>query len=199
MTKVDKSFFEGKSVEDLAVDLLGLELVHESPEGITSGIIVETEAYHQTDEASHSFRGKTARNQVMFGEPGHAYVYFTYGMHWCFNITAEEHGTGAAVLIRALQPAKGIKLMEQRRSGKTDKELCSGPSKLVQAMGITRDDYGKSMYGISELYLITGKVQASSIDTGPRIGISKALKKPWRFWIKDNPYISRRATKGLDG
>lgn len=185
-----KSFFEGKTVEEFANALLGCELVHQTPEGTTAGIIVETESYHQTDEASHSYNGKTKRTEVMFGPPGHAYVYFTYGMHWCFNITAEPAGTGAGVLIRALEPTQGIELMKKRRSKENIHDLCSGPSKLVQAMGITKDDYGKPVvrgeFGLNP----REKAASLSIRSGPRIGIKKAVHRPWRFWIRDNPFVS---------
>jgi DNA-3-methyladenine glycosylase len=185
-----QSFFEGKTVEELANALLGCELVHESPEGPTAGIIVETESYHETDEASHTFRGKTKRNEVMFGPSGYAYIYFTYGMHYCFNITAEEEGVGAAVLLRALEPTQGIDLMKQRRDKERVHDLCSGPAKLVQAMGITKADYGKPVFA-GELRL-NPREEAPSllIRSGPRVGISKAKDKPWRFWLEDNPFVS---------
>ena len=187
--RIGQDFFVGKTVEQLAMDLLGCELVHDQNEGITSGIIVETEAYHQTDEASHAYRGKTPRTSVMFEEPGHAYVYFTYGMHWCFNITAEDEGVGAGVLIRALEPTAGIKIMKKRR-GKDLLNLCNGPSKLVQAMGITKSDYGKDLT-TSNLYLKPRRQPFNQeVSVGPRIGISKAVKTPWRFWISGNKFVS---------
>lgn len=183
--------FFNKSVFNLAKDLLGCELVHKSNQGVTAGIIVETEVYHQNDEASHSYRGKTNRTKVMFGPPGYTYVYFTYGMHWCFNITAEKSGVGAAVLIRALEPTQGIKLMKKRRIKDSVYELCSGPSKLVQAMGISKSDYGKPVF--SGKFRLNPRAKAANLDirSGPRIGISRAQDKPWRFWIKENPFISR--------
>ena len=183
--------FSAKNVEELAKDLLGCELIHKSSDGITAGIIVETEAYHQTDEASHSYRGKTARTQIMFGPPGHVYVYFTYGMHWCFNITAEQEGIGAAVLIRSLQPTQGIEIMKQRRQRESIHELCSGPSKLVQALAITKADYGLPVYGGSFDLILREEAANLEIRSGPRIGISKAKDRPWRFWLKDNPFVSR--------
>jgi len=189
MERVVRDFFVGKTVEQLAVDLLGCELVHDQNEGVTSGIIVETEAYHQTDEASHAYRGKTPRTSVMFEEPGYAYIYFTYGMHWCFNITAEDEGVGAGVLIRALEPTEGIKIMKKRR-GKDLHNLCNGPSKLVQAMGITKRDYGKDL-AASNLYLKPRKQSyVPEVSSGPRIGISKAVDTPWRFWISGSKFVS---------
>jgi DNA-3-methyladenine glycosylase len=188
--KIGPNFFN-KSVAELARDLLGCELVYRSPQGTTAGIIVETEAYHQDDEASHSYRGSTNRTRAMFGPPGYTYIYFTYGMHWCLNITAESIGVGAAALIRALEPTHGIQLMKRRRSRDSIYDLCSGPSKLVQAMGITKSDYGKPVFrGKFQLY---PRSEAANLNTrsGPRIGISKAHNKPWRFWIEGNPFISR--------
>jgi DNA-3-methyladenine glycosylase len=188
--KLGPNFFN-KSVAELAQDLLGCELVHQTPEGITAGIIVEAEAYHQDDEASHSYRGNTNRTRVMFGPPGYAYVYFTYGMHWCFNITSEGIGVGAAVLIRALHPTQGIELMKIRRGRDKVYDLCSGPSRLVQAMGITRSGYGKPVF--ESKFQLNPRAEAANLDirSGPRIGISKAQDKPWRFWIEGNPFISR--------
>lgn len=186
---LSKSFFENKKVEELANALLGSELVHESPEGITAGIIVETESYHQTDEASHSYNGKSKRTEVMFGPPGHAYIYFTYGMHWCFNVVAEADGVGAGVLIRALEPTAGIELMKTRRNKNNIHNLCNGPAKLVQALGISKNDYGKPLYK-GNLYINGPTVKSFKIAFGPRVGISKAQEKPWRFWIQDNPFVS---------
>jgi DNA-3-methyladenine glycosylase len=188
---LSKSFFEGKTVDELAKSLLGCELVHKTPEGTTAGIIVETESYHETDEASHSYNGKTKRTEVMFGPPGQVYVYFTYGMHWCFNITAEEDGVGAAVLIRALEPTRGIELMKKRRGKESAYDLCSGPSKLVNAMGITKVDYGKPVHKGKFGLKPREEAASLSIRSGPRVGISKAKDKPWRFWIKDNKFVSR--------
>lgn len=184
-----KSFFD-KKVEELANSLLGCELVHETSEGKTAGIIVETESYHQTDEASHSYKRRSPRNEIMFGSPGHAYIYFTYGMHWCFNVVAEEKGIGAGVLIRALEPTQGIDLMIKRRNRSDIHELCNGPAKLVQAMSISKEDYGRPLYE-GKLYIRSPIIKDFKIEFGPRIGISKAVDKPWRFWIKDNRFVSR--------
>lgn len=185
-----KSFFEGKKVEELANALLGCELVHKTTEGTTTGIIVETESYHETDEASHSYKYRSGRNKIMFGPPGHVYVYFTYGMHWCFNVVAEEKDIGAAVLVRALEPTQGIELMKKRRGKENLHDLCSGPAKLVQALGISKTDYGKPLYS-GNLYIAKSKMKDIKIRFGPRVGISKAKEKPWRFWIEGNKFISR--------
>lgn len=172
-----------------AESLLGWELVHETAEGRTSGYIVETEAYHQDDPASHTYKGQTLRNSAMFGPAGTIYVYFTYGMHYCFNIVSGHKGRGEGVLIRALQPKEGIELMKQRRGRDNERELTNGPAKLVQAMGITSSMNG-SRLGDS-IYLLPGlHVARTDIIIGPRIGISKATEELARFAIKDNPFVS---------
>ena len=185
-----QSFFQ-KNAPDLAQALLGCELVHDSPGGRTTGIIVETEAYSQEDAASHSFAGETARTKAMFGPAGHAYIYFTYGMHYCFNIVSGHQGHGQGVLIRALEPIEGLEIMKERRNKSEDLQLCNGPAKLVQAMGITKQDYGKPLFE-GNLYVRNGPERNFNISVGPRIGISKAVDAPWRFWITDNSYVSRK-------
>lgn len=187
-----QSFFTQDAVA-LASSLLGCQLTHRLPDGETSGIIVETEAYSQEDAASHSCKGETARTKIMFGPGGYAYIYFTYGMHYCFNVVSGPAGHGEAVLIRALEPVEGIKRMKVRRGKEDVKQLCSGPAKLVQAMGITKEDYGKPLFE-GDLVIKKSSKEGNlrnSIVAGPRIGISKAIETPWRFWIKDNPFVSR--------
>ncbi len=189
---LDKDFFSADAVT-LAQKLLGRMLTRKSPDGLTSGIIVETEAYSQEDAASHSYRGETERTKVMFGPGGYAYIYFTYGMHYCFNVVSGPAGHGQAVLIRALEPLEGIDIMRQRRAKNETKDLCSGPAKLVQAMGITKADYGKPLF-TGSLYIKKSSQPAITSDmilSGPRIGIKQAVDAPWRFWVKDNPYVSR--------
>ncbi len=187
-----QSFF-AKPAPVLAQDLLGCRLVHETERSVTSGMIVETEAYSQEDAASHSYNGETARTKAMFGPPGHAYIYFTYGMHYCFNVVSGSVDHGQGVLIRALQPLEGIELMQQRRRKDEVRQLCNGPAKLVQAMGITKGDYAKPLFE-GNLYICgpdakqAGKIE---VAVGPRVGIKKAVDVPWRFWIKDNPFVSR--------
>lgn len=184
-----RSLFE-QNAPELAQALLGHKLVHKTAEGITSGIIAETEAYSQDDAASHSYRGQTERTKIMFGSGGYAYVYFTYGMHYCFNIVSGPKGHGQAVLIRALEPAEGVELMKHRRKKEQERELCNGPAKLVQAMGISLADYGKPLFeGNLVIELFSG--QKFDIASGPRIGIKKETEKPWRFWIKGNDFVSR--------
>lgn len=170
--------------------LLGYKLVHESPVGTASGIIVETEAYNSHDPASHTYRGQTQRNKVMFGPPGHAYIYFTYGMHYCFNIVTGKKGDGQAVLIRALEPVDGIDLMKARRGKDEVRELCNGPAKLVQALGITKHDYGANLLNVGKLRLEPGRAPTKIIQT-TRIGIAQAAHQPWRFYIAGNELVSK--------
>lgn len=170
--------------------LLGWKFIHDSPEGLTSGYIVETEAYMATDAASHSFRGPTPRTQIMFGSPGYLYVYFTYGMHHCVNIVTGPKGSGEAVLIRAVQAVSGTELMRQRRGNKPDDQLTNGPAKFAQAFGINRKHNGEFVIGDGEFRLLPGLKLADIVQT-TRIGISREKEKPWRFYIAGNPYVSR--------
>lgn len=186
---MNQAFFEKDSVA-LAQDLLGCTLVHVTLDGLTSGIIVETEAYNQDDAASHSYKGQTERTRAMFGPSGRAYIYFTYGMHYCFNVVSGPVGRGEGVLIRALKPVEGFELMRERRKHVSDSLLCNGPAKLVQALGITKADYGKKLFDNSELYIIQ-RQNTPNIQSGPRIGITKAIDEPFRFWVKDSPHISK--------
>ena len=176
-----------------AKELLGWKLINKTPEGITSGYIVETEAYSMLDAASHSFKGLNRRTWPMFEKPGTIYVYFTYGMHYIFNIVTGDVGNGQAVLIRALQPVDGKKLMKQRRGASIDDlQLTNGPAKLVQAMGITGDYNGTDIFNKNgKLYLEPG-FKPASIEQTTRIGISRATNQKWRFYIQDNPYVSKR-------
>lgn len=184
-----QSFYEEDAVT-LARKLIGCELVHDSGRGLTSGVIVETEAYSQDDAASHSFKGVTNRTRVMFGAAGHVYVYFTYGMHYCFNVVCGPAGHGQAVLIRALKPLNGVELMKKRRNRDAEHELCNGPAKLVQAMGITMNDYGRPLFA-GALYINPASHASYEISIGPRVGITKAVDEPWRFWMSDSKYVSR--------
>ena len=171
-----------------ANQLLGCELVHQSPEGNAGGIIVETEAYTVDDAASHAFKGKTKRNAAMFLSGGHTYVYFTYGMHHCFNIVTGPDGEGQAVLIRALEPTVGLELMKQRRGRSDVHTLTNGPAKLVQALGITKEHSGKSLAqtGIT----LRQVLKPGAIISSPRRGISKAVDQPLRFYIANNHFVS---------
>ena len=175
-----------------AQNLLGWKLVHESPEGITAGYIVETEAYTQEDPASHTYGGKKLANAAMFEAAGTIYIYFTYGMHYCVNIVTGSKGHGEGVLIRALEPVDGIALMQARRGTDDVKNLCSGPGKLVQAMGITKAVHYGQHITTGSLRLEPG-FQPQQITQTTRIGIRKAIDQPWRFYVTDSPFVSRRA------
>lgn len=170
--------------------LLGWLLVHTSPEGTTSGYVVETECYNAEDAASHSFKGKTPRTEVMFGPAGYLYVYFTYGMHYCVNIVTGPEGSGQAVLIRALQPVDGLDIMRKRRGNVADTQLTNGPAKLTQAMAINKAHNGAYVLGNGEFKLLSG-LKPHTVRQTTRIGITKEIDKPWRFYIAGNPYVSR--------
>jgi DNA-3-methyladenine glycosylase len=199
---LDRSFYQKKTVT-VARELIGTYLVHDSPEGRTVGRIVETEAYlSRNDPACHAHKGQTKRNAVMFGPPGHAYVYFIYGMYDCFNVVTAPQGVGEAVLVRALEPAEGLDLMEKRRKTTQLHNLCSGPGKLVLAMGMTRQMNGWPLYeGALTLHTKDSFGHAapkkSDIVATPRIGISAAADLPLRFYLKRSRFASRRciATK----
>lgn len=170
--------------------LLGWQLTHITSHGRIGGRIVETEAYMGTaDAASHAFRGPSKRNQVMFGPAGHCYIYFTYGMHYCFNVVTGPDGEASGILIRALEPLEGIELMEHNRKTTDRSNLANGPAKLVQALGITPDLYGHDL-SHSPLTLTPGG-HNGEVVAAPRIGINHAVDRPWRFYLKDNIYVSR--------
>ncbi len=187
--QLSREFF-ARDAALVARQLLGCVIVHETPQGIISGRIVETEAYKQDDEASHSYHGQTKRNAVMFGQAGHAYVYFTYGMHWCFNVVTGQAGQAEAALIRALEPLEGIALMQANRNRQKLTDLCSGPAKLVQALGISAS-YNGADITMPPLY-IYGTHTHQKIITTTRIGINVAIDKPLRFYISGNPHISKK-------
>ncbi len=192
------SFYSQPTIE-VAKNLLGTYLVYESPEGKTVGRIVETEAYLQDDPACHAYRGPTPRTSVMFGPPGHVYIYFIYGMYYCFNVVTAPEGRGEAVLIRALEPIEGLDLMKRRRPKiKKDHELCSGPGKLVIAMGIPKT-LNKSSLLEPPLYLLSSRAYPLSssfnILATPRIGIRDGACLPYRFCIENTPYLSRSVPK----
>lgn len=173
---------------EVAPWLLGQELVHETPEGITSGYIVEVEAYRSDDPASHAYRGETLRNAAMFKEAGTIYVYFTYGMHYCMNFVTGNVGEGQGVLIRALQPVQGIGLMKRRRGIQEELQLTNGPAKLVQALGVTRE-YNLTHLNDAAIRLAPGFTPDKIVQT-PRIGIRQGIDLPWRFIVASNPYVS---------
>ncbi len=176
-----------------AKHLLGCEIHRTLPTGeILKAKIVETESYHQDDLASHTFRGKTERNKAMFGPAGHAYIYFTYGMHWCFNVTAGEEGYGAGVLVRAVEPISGIETMRSHRKYTTDdKQLTNGPAKLAQALAIDKSLYGHDL-SKPPLQIFEPTRRDFEVVETTRIGISQAVDEVARFYIKDNSYVSKK-------
>lgn len=190
--RIPRSFFQ-RPTPVVARDLLGHILVHDSPEGTTAGIIVETEAYLRNDPASHSFRGPTARNASMFGPPGRAYVYLVYGMHRCLNVVTADPGVGEAVLLRALEPIEGLELMRLRRGNVADRDLCNGPGKLVQALGIERAhdglDFARGPIGLRESRL--PRPGRARVVRDVRVGITNGMDLPLRFYLRESPYVSR--------
>jgi len=183
--------FYGRDTVTVARELLGCRLVHNSPQGLTVGRIVETEAYMQGDPACHASRGMTQRNRPMFGPPGYVYIYFIYGMYYCFNVVTDREGVGEAVLVRALEPMEGIPLMQSRRGKKKLTDLCSGPAKLIQAMGIKKEYNGMSLVG-DKFFIAPRDIPEPEIVTTTRIGIKEGADLPLRFYIAGNKYISRK-------
>ena len=194
---MNRSFFE-RSVHEVARELIGYELAV----GETGGVIVETEAYEAADPACHAYIGRTARNQVLFGPPGHAYVYLSYGIHSLLNFVTEPEGRASAVLIRALEPTRGVDLMHERRERNARardsatrlklEQLCSGPGKLTEALGVGLSLNGADLLGPPfELSEPAGEWRDAEVVTGPRIGITKAAELPWRYCVKGSPYVSR--------
>ena len=193
---MNHAFFRQDTVE-LARKLLGCLLVHRTPDGIAGGMIVETEAYvGAIDKACHAYRNRSERTEIMYHDGGYAYVYLIYGMHHCFNAVTGPEGEGNAVLIRALEPVIGLDLMQQRRHTKTVRHLCSGPGKVCQALGITKNEYGLDLCAAdSPLRLICYRnIPEIQIVATPRINVAyaeEAAAWPWRFYVKDNLYVSK--------
>ncbi|WP_235514554.1 DNA-3-methyladenine glycosylase [Acidovorax sp. Root217] len=175
----------------VARSLIGMTLLVDG----VGGRIVETEAYDQADPASHTFGGPTARNAAMFGPPGHAYVYRSYGLHWCLNTVCRDAGYGAGVLLRALEPTHGIGTMRERRGLQDMRLLCAGPGRLAQALGIDAGMNGLPLhmppFALLQADALAALEGADQIVAGPRIGISKAVDMPWRFGLKGSRYLSR--------
>jgi DNA-3-methyladenine glycosylase len=184
---VNREFFD-RSVHEVARELIGFEL----RVGETAGVIVESEAYEAADPACHAYIGRTTRNEVLFGPPGHAYVYLSYGIHSLLNFVTEPEGTASAVLIRALEPTRGIELMRERRGRTAVVELCSGPGKLTEALGVGLELNGADLLAPPfELHPPTGEWAQAEVVTGPRIGITKAAELPWRYCVKGSRFVSR--------
>ena len=187
MKIIPRSFYARDTV-DVARDLLGKLLVRKIGEKIISGIIIETEAYrYEDDPASHSFSGITERNKAMFGQVGHAYVYFTYGMHYCMNAVAKDDGYKAgAVLLRALKPKDGLSFMVKQRNIEKISNLTNGPAKLTQALQITKKQYNVDLTEHSALFIAEGiKIKKSDVVEKPRVGIKKATDKLWNFSVRN--------------
>lgn len=180
-----KRAFFARSVHEVAPDLIGATLLVDG----VGGVIVEVEAYHHTDPAAHSYRGPTPRNLVMFGPPGFAYVYRSYGIHWCVNFVCEKEGSASAVLIRALEPTHGIAAMRRRRKLHDERSLCSGPGKLTEALGITDAHNGLPLD--APPIALHARPAKPEIVAGVRIGITKAVELPWRYGLKGSRFLSK--------
>jgi DNA-3-methyladenine glycosylase len=174
-----------RSVHEAARALLGCVLLVDG----VGGVVVETEAYAHDDPASHSYRGPTRRNAVMFGPPGHLYVYRSYGIHWCANVVCERRGSGAAVLLRGLEPTVGLEEMRMRRGIDDELLLCAGPGRLTQALGLTGADNGRSLEGAP--FQLVPPTEAIDIVCGSRVGITRATEVQWRYAVRGSPYVSR--------
>jgi DNA-3-methyladenine glycosylase len=184
VTPLGRDFF-ARSVHDVAPDLLGTMLLCDG----VGGTIVEVEAYDHEDPAAHGFRGRTARNATMFGQAGYAYVYRSYGIHWCINFVCEDVGVANAVLIRALEPLHGLDTMRQRRAVAEERLLCAGPGRLCQALAITREHDGLPLD--EPPFDVRAREYEPEIVRGPRIGITKATERPWRYALAGSRYLSR--------
>ncbi len=187
--RIGPDFF-ARSVHDVAPGLVGATLLVDG----VGGTIVEVEAYHPEDPASHAFRGRTARNASMFGPPGHAYVYRSYGIHWCLNLVCEEEGTAAAVLLRALEPTHGLEQMRERRGTHKPRLLCAGPGRLCEALAVTGAHDGAALDEPPfELHAGAGQVE---VVAAPRIGITRAADLPWRYVLAGSRFVSRALPRG---
>ena len=199
MKKLPRAFYS-RSALRVAKDTLGKILIRRIGLTTLSGKIVEVEAYlDKKDPASHAYRGKTRRNEVMFGKGGHLYVYFTYGMHFCANVVTGKKDVGEAVLIRAIEPLEGFEVMKRNRRFTADRRdernLTNGPAKLCEALGIKREDNGTDLRG-DNIFLIEGKsIPKSGIGASTRIGITRGIEKKWRFFLKGNKWVSQRIKK----
>ncbi len=174
-----------RDVHEVARALIGAELLVDG----AGGLIVELEAYEHDDPAAHGYRGRTERNASMFGPPGHAYVYRSYGIHWCLNFVCEPAGVASAVLVRALEPTRGLEAMRERRGIDDVRLLCAGPGRLCQALGVTREHDGLPLD--RPPFELRARRRKPEIATGPRIGLSKAVDRPWRYGLAGSRFLSR--------
>jgi DNA-3-methyladenine glycosylase len=189
---LQRSFFARPSAQ-VAPRLLGCVIEHETDDGLVAVRLTEVEAYHGAlDPGSHAFRGKTARNAVMFGDPGFAYVYFTYGMHFCMNLVCAPAGTASAVLLRAGEVVAGGELAAARRAGAPARDLARGPARLTVALGIARDDNGRDACDPSSTLRVRAarRPRGAVVRSGPRVGLAAAADTPWRFWLDGDPTVS---------
>jgi DNA-3-methyladenine glycosylase len=184
--RLGAAFFD-RSVHLVARELIGCRLFFEG----RGGTIVETESYERDDPACHAYVGLTERTEVLFGPPGLAYVYLSYGIHSLLNFVAEPEGEAAAVLIRALEPTAELEAMRARRGDRPDRDLCSGPGKLTEALGIDLDQNGADLARDPFLLLPPGDDWRGQVITGPRVGITKAMERPWRFGLAGSPHVSK--------
>src|ERR1700685_2658119 len=182
--RLTRAFFR-RSVLEVAPDLIGATLLVDG----VGGRIVELEAYDQTDPAAHSFRGPTSRNAVMFGPPGYAYVYRSYGIHWCVNLVCEPKGSAAAVLIRAIEPTVGLAAMRRRRGTTDERRLGSGLGRVCEALRITHAQTGLALD--APPFALFARTDEVEVIAGPRIGITKAVEKPWRYGLKGSRFLSK--------
>ncbi|HEX4775096.1 MAG TPA: DNA-3-methyladenine glycosylase [Candidatus Saccharimonadales bacterium] len=189
--KYDPFDFLEQAAEEVAPRLLGCYLEHEIDGYKLVGKILETEAYDQTDAASHSYRGQTPRTEVMFGPAGRLYVYFTYGMHYCCNVVCGPVGHGSAVLVRAVEPLAGQDVMRQNRHGLADHQLTNGPAKFCQAFGIDKRWNGHDLHQEPFRLIVQPKLRQTDVVQTTRVGISQAKDVPWRFYVRGNPYVSK--------
>jgi DNA-3-methyladenine glycosylase len=172
-------------VHDVAPELIGATLLFDG----VGGVIVEVEAYHHTDPASHAYGGRTRRNASMFGPPGHAYVYRSYGVHWCLNLVCGDVGVAEAVLVRALEPTQGLDPMRERRGLDDARLLCSGPGRVCQAVGVTGEHDGLALD--RPPFTLLGRDHDVEVACGPRVGITRAVELPWRYVLAGSRFLSR--------
>jgi DNA-3-methyladenine glycosylase len=189
---IGRDFFD-RSVHEVAPDLIGMTLLVDG----VGGIVVEVEAYDQEDPASHGYSGLTARNAAMFGPPGHAYVYRSYGIHWCLNLVCEREGRADAVLLRALEPTHGLQVMRERRGVEAERLLAAGPGRLCQALAVTREHGGLPLD--EPPFALAPRERQYDVLAVPRIGITRAAERPWRYVAAGSRYLSKPVPRTSTG